>query len=108
MLRPMLHGAASAGLACVFLIAVDWRLGLVTVAVAAVVWFAYNRLMRQYRVAERQKGERNEHGAAEVLEFAQVQPVLRMAGPDSLGSAPCAPRFESSLAPSSTPRRQVR
>ena len=85
MLRPMLHGAASAGLACVFLIAVDWRLGLVTVAVAAVVWFAYNRLMRQYRVAERQKGERNEHGAAEVLEFAQVQPVLRMAGPDSLG-----------------------
>ena len=76
MLRPMLHGAASAGLACVFLIAVDWRLGLVTVAVAAVVWFAYNRLMRQYRVAERQKGERNEHGAAEVLEFAQVQPVL--------------------------------
>ena len=71
MLRPMLHGAASAGLACVFLIAVDWRLGLVTVAVAAVVWFAYNRLMRQYRVAERQKGERNEHGAAEVLEFAR-------------------------------------
>ncbi|MBV7301033.1 ABC transporter ATP-binding protein [Corynebacterium sp. TAE3-ERU2] len=85
MLRPMLHGAASAGLASVFLIAVDWRLGLATVAVAAVVWYAYHRLMQQYRIAERQKGERNEEGAAQVLEFAQVQPVLRAAGPDSLG-----------------------
>ena len=85
MLRPMMHGAAAAGLASVFLIAVDWRLGLAAVGVAAVVWVTYHRLMAQYRIAERHKGERNEHGAAQVLEFAQVQPVLRAAGPDSLG-----------------------
>lgn len=85
MLRPMLHGAASAGLASLFLIIVDWRLGLATVVVALVVWYTYNRLMQQYRIAERNKGERNEHGAAQVLQFAQVQPVLRAAGPDSLG-----------------------
>lgn len=85
MLRPMMHGAASAGLAGVFLIAVDWRLGLATVAVAVVVWLAYHRLMQQYRVAERHKGEHNKRGVADVLEFAQVQPVLRVAGPDSLG-----------------------
>ena len=85
MLRPMMHGAASAALASLFLIVVDWRLGFMTITVVAVVWVAYQRLMRKYRVAERRKGEHNEHGAAQVLEFAQVQPVLRAAGPDSLG-----------------------
>lgn len=85
MLRPMLHGAASAGMASLFLVVVDWRLGAASVAVAIVVWYTYNHLMEQYRVAERNKGERNEQGAAQVLEFAQVQPVLRAAGPDSLG-----------------------
>ncbi|MFI5504529.1 ATP-binding protein [Corynebacterium kutscheri] len=41
--------------------------------------------MQQYRIVERNKGVHNEHSAAQVLEFAQVQPMLRVAGSDSLG-----------------------
>jgi ATP-binding cassette subfamily B protein len=85
MLRPIMHGAVSAGLASVFLVVVDWRVGLLTMAVAGFVWHSYRRLMARYRAAERERGEHTEGAAALVLEFAQVQPALRAAGPDSIG-----------------------
>ncbi|MGO1894546.1 MAG: ATP-binding cassette domain-containing protein, partial [Brachybacterium sp.] len=85
MVRPLMHGAVSSGMAGVFLVALDWRIGLLTIALSAVVWYRYTRLMAQYRTASRERDEHTEDTAAQVLEFAQVQPVLRAAGPDSLG-----------------------
>ncbi|MFV0434981.1 MAG: ABC transporter ATP-binding protein [Leucobacter sp.] len=85
MLRPIMHGAVSAALASVFLVFIDWRVGLLTVALAAVVFFAYGPLLARYKIAERVRGEQAEQTSAQVLEYAQVQPVLRAAGPDSIG-----------------------
>lgn len=85
MLKPILHGAVSAALASLFLVFIDWRIGLLTMAFSAVVFVAYRRLIIKYKDAERVRGEQTERSAAQVLEFAQVQPVLRAAGPDSIG-----------------------
>ncbi|MGB4777937.1 ABC transporter ATP-binding protein [Microbacterium sp.] len=85
MLRPILQGAVSAGIASVFLVFIDWRIGLLTILVSLVTVIAYRRLFAAVKIEERKKGEQEEQTAAQVLEFAQVQPVLRAAGPDSLG-----------------------
>ncbi len=85
MLRPIMHGAVSAALASVFLTFVDWRIGLLAMALSAVVFVNYRRQIALYKQAERVRVEQAERTAAQVLEFAQVQPVLRIAGPDSLG-----------------------
>lgn len=85
MLRPILHGAVASALASLFLVFIDWRIGLLTVAVSLVTVIAYRLLFARYKSAERVKGEQEERTAAQVLEFAQVQPVLRAAGPDSIG-----------------------
>ena len=85
MLRPIMHGAVSAGLGSVFLIFIDWRIGILAMSLAAIVLVSYRRLIARYKTTERVRGEQAERTAAQVLEFAQVQPVLRAAGPGSIG-----------------------
>lgn len=85
MLRAILQGAVPAALASVFLVVIDWRIGLLAAAVSLITVFAYRHLFRRYKSVERAKGEQEERTAAQVLEYARVQPVLRAAGPDSIG-----------------------
>lgn len=85
MLRPIMHGAVSAGLGSVFLTFIDWRIGVLAMSLASIVLISYRRLIARYKATERVRGEQAERTAAQVLEFAQVQPVLRAAGPGSIG-----------------------
>lgn len=85
MLRPLMHGAISAAVAGAALVVIDWRIGLLTIAVSLVTVVAYRRLFARYKAAERVKAEHGERTVAQVLEFARMQPVLRAAGPDSIG-----------------------
>lgn len=85
MLRPIAEGAVSAALVSAFLLFVDWRVGLLMVVLAVSILLAYRRLYAHYKRAERNKGEQQERVASQVMEYAQVQPVLRATGPDSIG-----------------------
>ncbi|SJM58116.1 ABC transporter ATP-binding protein [Gulosibacter sp. 10] len=85
MLRPILNGGVSAALASVFLVLVDWRIGVLAAIVSIVTVVAFRILFARARAAEQVKAEHEERTAAQVYEFAQVQPVLRAAGPDSIG-----------------------
>lgn len=85
MLRPMSYGLVPASIVSLVMFMIDWRLGLCFLFGGTVVALVYRwALVRDGRV-EKTLDERDEDGAARVIEFAAAQPAVRAAGPDSLG-----------------------
>ncbi|SJM50669.1 ABC transporter, ATP-binding/permease protein [Agrococcus casei LMG 22410] len=85
MLRPIMHGATVAVVTSSYLLFIDWRIGLITLAVSIVAVISQRKLFAEYKAAEQIKAQHDQRTASQVLEFAQVQPVLRAAGSNSIG-----------------------
>lgn len=85
MIRPMLYGLVPPSVVSLAVFVVDWRLGLCFLIAVVVVAVVYRWAQARDGRLEEAVDERDEEGAARVMEFAAAQPAVRAAGPDSLG-----------------------
>ena len=85
ILRPLLYGLVPPSVVSLAMFVVDWRLGLCFLIAVVLVAVVYRWAQARDARLERAADERDEEGAARVIEFSTAQPAVRAAGPDSLG-----------------------
>lgn len=85
MIRPMLYGLVPPSVVSLAMFVLDWRLGLCFLTACIVVAVVYRWAHARDGRFEKAADDRDEEGAARVIEFAAAQPAVRAAGPDSLG-----------------------
>ena len=80
LLQPLVVGVVSPGVVCVFLLAYDWRLGVVAAAAAPVLYACFRYSARALGLSDELAHEAGVEANAAVLEFGRCQPVLRAFG----------------------------
>ncbi len=80
VLPQVISAAVTPATAAVVTLVYDWRLGLVMVATAPVVWVLWRWAMRLLRHEQREMPQVSAETAGRVLEQARLQPVLRAQG----------------------------